>query len=207
MNELENTNQEAGTAADLSTIYAQFLSTLNMSDALSSQLHEWMAHHKEALNISDYVHILYMEGVRYEQLNNKNAARYCAMRMLYVKERIRYPRKKRSRMLLFEPFAFHEDEEAFIERYTDFIQGVYRSIDKKLLMLTAGLMLFVFVIVALLLKVHPILALVEAFVLGLINLLIQKRKMPEIFQKNQTDASGKHIEETLRSFDAVYRYL
>lgn len=207
MNELENTSQEASKPADLAKIYEQFLSTHSMSEALSSQLHQWMEHYKETLSISDYVHILYMEGIRYEQLDNKNAARYCAMRMLYIKERIQYPRRKRSRMLLFEPFTFNEDEEAFIERYTDFIQGVYQSINKKLVMLTAGLMLFVFVIVALILKVHPILALVEAFALGLINFLIQKRKMPEIFQKNQTDASGKHIEETLRSFDAVYRYL
>lgn len=207
MNELENKCSDERNSTILNSVYTAFLSTGKLSEFLSTQLHQWMESYRDTLAISDYVHVLHMEGIYYEQLDNKNAARYCAMRMLYVKERIQHPRKKRSKMLVFEPYEFSEDEEVFIERYTDFMEGIYRSIDKKLLMLTTILILIVFGIVCFLLKVHPVLALIEALLLGLINFLIQKRKMPEIFQKNQTDASGKHIEETLRSFDSVYRFL
>lgn len=188
-------------------LYEQYLTTQHMRSDLVQQLHAWMKTYRGVLNASDYVHILYMEGRYYEENGNKNAARYCAMRMLAIKECYRYPRRKRSRMLHFLPYEFHEDEDAFLNEYTDFIQNVYKSIYKKLYVLTVGLLLVVFCIVTFLLHVSPLFAFIEASLLGLINFFIQKRKLPIMFQKNQTDASGKHIEEVLRDFDATYRFI
>ena len=61
-------------------------------------------------------------------------------------------------------------------------------------------------VIALLFKVNPMIAVVEALLIGLINYLLQKRKMPQMFQKNQTDASGKYIDNDLEEFETRFRY-
>lgn len=190
----------------VSQLYNEFTTQPSLQKVVIEKLHTLMKQITDTIDTQSYVHIQYMEGCYYEANGNKNAARYCAMRILHVKECLMHPKYRRSSMINYEPCAIDGEEEAFMLRYTDFIQDVYQSINKKLLLISFGISTLLFVVIALLFKVNPMIAIVEALLIGFINYLLQKRKMPQMFQKNQTDASGKYIDNDLEMFETRFRY-
>lgn len=206
LQELDQQIEQLDVKESVSQLYEEFITQPSFQNAIIEKLHALMKQMKDPIDTQSYVHIQYMEGCHYEANGNKNAARYCAMRILHVKECLMHPKYKRSSMIVYEPYAIEGEEAAFMMRYTDFIQGVYQSINKKLLLISFGISTVLFVVIALLFKVNPMIAVVEALLIGLINYLLQKRKMPQMFQKNQTDASGKYIDNDLEEFETRFRY-
>lgn len=190
----------------ISDLYDEFVKQPALQHTVLEKLHVLMKQIIEPIDSQSYVHIQYMEGMVYEQNGNKNAARYCAMRILHIQECLSHPKYRRSSMILYEPYPIEGEQAAFMERYTDFIQGVYQSINKKLLLISFGISTILFVVIALLFHVNPMIAIIEALLIGCINYLLQKRKMPQMFQKNQTDASGKYIDTDLEAFESRFRY-
>lgn len=63
---------------------------------LQTRLNRLIRLHKEDLDDAAYMKLMYMKGISYEEQENKNAARYCAMRMRSIRECIQNPRKKTS---------------------------------------------------------------------------------------------------------------
>lgn len=186
----------------------QLYQTFEMSKHYDNDaLNELLIHSKADMDIASYVMIFYMKGVRYEQEDNRNAARYCAMRLLWMKECYEKPRKRRPRFLDMHDYTFSKEVDQFIKRYTDFLDDTYRNIKHRLLLITCILFLGVFIALALLVRIPFIVALVESFVLCGLNYWIQMRRMPEVFQKNQTNVIEKYIEEELLVYDRAYRLL
>lgn len=198
-------------AASLQTrINELYQSFLDQKETVNDELHQALQQlftlPPAYLEVSSYLHLLYMYGKYYDRIENKNGARYCAMRMLWMKECLENKRKRNSRLIKLVPYAFSDTEVSFMQKYTDFIQQIYRDINKKLLILTVALILIVFAILAFALQISYGLAILEAAILGGINFFLQKRRMPDMFQKNQTEASAKYIEEDLFDFDRTYRF-
>lgn len=190
----------------LAALYTVYHEAKSLTEQQAAQLHQLLIQPKEEMNLISYVHLMFLQGKQYEAAGNKNGARYCAMRMLWIKECLERPRKRKPRFLLFESYAFSEEELSFLVQYTDFLTAVYQDINKKLFLLTTALFIIAFALLAFALKLNILLAFVEALILGALNFLLQKRRMPDIFQKNQTDASAKYINEDLMEFDRIYRY-
>lgn len=190
----------------LSHFVQSYQETHTIQEDQKELLHQLLIQPKEEMNLESYIKLMYLQGIVYEEAGNKNGARYCAMRMLWIKECLERPRKRKPRFLLFHSYEFTQEELAFLETYTGFIRDIYADINKKLFLLTAILFAISFVLLAFVLKANLLVAFVEALILGALNYLLQKKRMPDVFQKNQTEASAKYIEEDLMEFDRLYRY-
>lgn len=178
----------------------------HLGEDVQTALQNLIRLHKEDLDDASYMKIIYMKGLCYEEQGNKNAARYCAMRMHAIQECICNPRKKRPRFLDMQGYVCSEDMNAFIVRYTDFLEDTYKSINRRLTMIVGILFLAVFLVLTLFLKINFIIAGMEALMLGMLTYLLQKRRMPEIFQKNQLNAIEKYVEDELLEFDRPIRF-
>lgn len=191
----------------LNEIYHDFkIMDEHVDEGLQARLKELLTHTEDALNSEEYMKLMYMEGVKYEQQDNKNAARFCAMRMLKIKECYENPKKKRSRFLDMIPYTIPEEMLAFIERYTDFLEDTYKFIGKRLLLITAGLVVIVFLIFTFVLKLNVFMSLLNAALIGSLNYILQKRRLPDMFQKNQTAAIEHYVEDDVLEFDRPVRY-
>ena len=192
--------------ARLNVLWERFFALQNHAGAdVQETLHDLMTHPKE-LDDASYMKLMYMKGLCYEEQGNKNAARYCAMRMYAIQECMRNPRKKRPRFLDLQGYACSDAMNAFIERYTAFLEETYRGINRRLLMIVGILFLAVFLVLTLFLKIYFIIAALESFMLGMLTYLLQKRRMPDIFQKNQLNAIEKYVEQEVLEFDRPIRF-
>ena len=193
--------------ARLNVLWERFFALQNHAGAdVQETLHDLMTHPKEELDDASYMKLMYMKGLCYEEQGNKNAARYCAMRMDAIQECMRNPRKKRPRFLDLQGYACSDAMNAFIERYTAFLEETYRGINRRLLMIVGILFLAVFLVLTLFLKIYFIIAALESIMLGMLTYLLQKRRMPDIFQKNQLNAIEKYVEQEVLEFDRPIRF-
>lgn len=193
--------------ARLNVLWERFFALQNHAGAdVQEPLHDLMTHPKEELDDASYMKLMYMKGLCYEEQGNKNAARYCAMRMYAIQECMRNPRKKRPRFMDLQGYACSDAMNAFIERYTAFLEETYRGINRRLLMIVGILFLAVFLVLTLFLKIYFIIAALESFMLGMLTYLLQKRRMPDIFQKNQLNAIEKYVEQEVLEFDRPIRF-
>lgn len=190
----------------LNSLYENFQLTQTISDEQNTTLQRLITEQKEELDSISFVKIMHMEGKRYEQNGNKNAARYCAMRILSIMECFSKPGKKRPRFLDMQPYEFPDNMKQFVETYTDFLDQTYRNINRRLMMVTGVLFLIVFLALVVFLHINVIMAGFEAVILGMLNYLLQKKRMPEVFQKNQLNAIEKYVEEDVLEFDRPIRY-
>ena len=139
----------------LNVLWERFFALQNHAGAdVQEPLHDLMTHPKEELDDASYMKLMYMKGLCYEEQGNKNAARYCAMRMYAIQECMRNPRKKRPRFLDLQGYACSDAMNAFIERYTAFLEETYRGINRRLLMIVGILFLAVFLVLTLFLKIY-----------------------------------------------------
>ena len=187
-------------------IYQEFV---NKGEHLSHKNHEYL---KDILkqpigyiDIDCYVQLMYMMGCFYDSEDNRNGARYCAMRLLWMKECYEKPRKRRPRYLDMHAFVFEQTTCSFITRYTDFLETTYHSIRQRLLMVSLLLLLGATLLLVLLVRIPVLFAVFEAAILCGLNYWIQMRRMPDMFQKNQTNAIEKYVEQELLAFDRTYR--
>ena len=189
-------------------VHALFMNFGKQNDLLSEhaygQLKELLLQAPVGVHSNTYIEIMYMLGKYYDLKENRNGARYCAMRMLQMKEQQENPRKKGMRNIEAVAFEFSVSMNGFLHKYTDFLEQVYHSIRMKLF-IVSGLLLFVaFMILRVFAKVDPIIAFLEAFLLSGLNYYIQGRKMPSMFQRNQLRAIEQYVDTELQDFDARY---
>ncbi len=104
------------------------------------------------------------------------------------------------------PYTIPEEMLEFIERYTDFLEDTYNFIGKRLLLITAGLVVIILLIFILVLKLNFLMSLINAALIGLLNYILQKRRLPDMFQKNQTAAIEHYVEDDVLEFDRPVRY-
>ena len=186
--------------------YKQFLSLgKKMDETCIQDLKEILTYHNQDLNTETYMHVMLMAGVMYEQQENKNAARYCALRMLQIKEAY-VLHKKSPRYLDTIPYAFTQEEDAFITRYTSFLEETYRYINRRLLLLTLLVVALVFVLFVFLFKIQVLFSLFNAAVLGFLNYYLQKKRLPDMFKTNQLQAIEDYVDEDVLEFDRPIRY-
>lgn len=83
--------------ARLNALWERFSTLHNHANTdVQEALHNLLTHPKEELDDASYMKLMYMKGLCYEEQGNKNAARYCAMRMHAIQECMHNPRKKTS---------------------------------------------------------------------------------------------------------------
>ncbi len=193
--------------ARLNALWERFSTLHNHANTdVQEALHDLLTHPKEELDDASYMKLMYMKGLCYEEQGNKNAARYCAMRMHAIQECMRNPRKKRPRFLDIQGYVCSDAMNVFIERYTAFLKDTYKGINRRLLMIVGILFLAVFLVLTLFLKIYFIIAALETIMLGMLTYLLQKRRMPDIFQKNQLNAIEKYVEPEVLEFDRPIRF-
>lgn len=191
---------------ELAMTYEAFLQEHQVGVELDVSLKKLLAYGKEEMDTATYVQVLYMEGIKYEQQKNINAARYCALRIFEIQQCYVNPKKKRPRLLDTSPYIFPEDMMQFVVRYSDYLEETFRMINKRLLLITAIVFLIAAIVLMVVLKISIVIAGVEALLLGLLNYILQKRKMPIIFMKHQLQRIEHHVEEDVLAFDRPIRF-
>lgn len=205
LNTPEIMEKEVDFDQELHAIYTAFQQRdYTMDETLDQRLKKLMKHKKENMNVSSYMQVLYMQGVMYEERGNKNAGCYCAMRLLWMKECYHRRSKKRPLYLVFEPFAIPDEMDAFIKHKTAFLQEIYQAMNRKLLLVTTILFMFVFMILLFILQVNWLIGALEALLIGILNYLLQKKRFPDMFQKRQTQAVISYVEAEVVAFDQTY---
>lgn len=191
----------------LDAVYETFIQQDRCVDeALDVRLKDLFVNMKENIDTKTYIVLLYIEGVKYEGQGNKNAARYCALRIYAVLEYLKSPRKKHPLNLVMQPYECNEDIKAFVVRYTDFLDETFKNINHRLFIVTVVVFVLAASILMLALRISILIAATEAFVLGVLNYILQKRKIPAIFMKNQLKAIEHHVEDDVLAFDKPIRY-
>ena len=176
-----------------------------MDPSLLKKVKEALTYENQDLNTAMYMHMMFMSGMDYEEKGNKNGARYCALRMMQVRDAYLTP-KKFPRYLDKIAYACSEKENAFIERYTSFLTDTYRYINQRLLLLTIVLVVIVFLLFAFLFKIEIIFSLINAAFIGFLNFYLQKKRLPDMFVKNQLQAIEEFVEADVLEFDRPIRY-
>ncbi len=191
----------------LNEIYSDFKKNDNdIDESLIQRLKELLKYTEQDIDTDDYMKMMYMQGSKYQKQKNVNAARYCAMRMLDIKECYVNKKKKRPRFLDIIDYDFSDEMNEFINHYTDFLYDVYRQIERKLIMIAVVIGIVVFGIFTFLLKINPIISLLNAIIIGVLNYVLQRKKLPEIFKTNQLNAIQSYVEEDVLEFDRPIRY-
>lgn len=192
----------------LEDVWQQYLSTEEQSfENLQMRLTGLLEHSKEDLDDASYMRLMYMKGLYYEEQNNKNAARYCAMRMYEIQECLQNPRKKRPRLLDLRGYVCEDAMLAFIQRYTDFLQDTYAQIEYRLRLLAGILFLGAFVVGWLVIRLHPIVSFLQALFLAALIYGLQRYRIPAMFFKKQVEAIASYVEDELLEFDRPIRFL
>ena len=200
------TNEEMTYETRVEQCYQIFVNQgYTMDPTLLKQLKEILTFENQDLNTAIYMHVMFMSGMDYEEKGNKNAARYCALRMMQVRDAYVNP-KKFPRYLEKIPYACNEKENAYIDRYTSFLTETYHYINKRLLLLTVILVVIVFFVFAFLFKIEIVFSLVNAAFIGFLNYYLQKKRLPDMFIKNQLQAIEDFVEADVLEFDRPIRY-
>lgn len=199
-------NETTSSQEELESIYDTFKQQeRHVDETLNKRLNTFIGQVSE-LDTKTYVEVLYMEGRKYEEQDNKNAARYCALRIHAIQECYINPRKKRPRNLDMKDYDFPEDMDDFVNCYTDFLEETYQNINHRLLIVTIILFILAAIALIFILHISIIFAAMEALLLGMLNYILQKRKMPIVFMRNQLHAIEHHVEENVLEFDRPIRF-
>ena len=190
----------------LMQIYEDYLNMNMMSDGINQRINEIIKCDYEKISSNTYLKIMYMKGIRYENDDNKNAARFCSLRMMQVIDTIHNPKIKRSSYMEYEEEILSDDMEGFMYRYNEFLDEVNRKMHSRL----SGYCLIVFALFLILLIIAGLgflFALTNAIMLTMINYFIQKSRMPKLFMNKQLKAIEKYVEADLLDFDRYIRYM
>lgn len=191
----------------LNDIYNKFIKNNEQVDEnLKEELTKILTYTEQDIDTDDYMKMMYMQGKKYEQQKNVNAVRYCAMRMLDIKECYENKKKKRPRFLDMIEYQFSDELNEFIIHYTDFLDDIYRQIERKLKLIVFIIIIVVFVTFTFLLKINPIFSLINACIIGILNYILQRKRLPEIFKTNQLNAIQSYVDEDVLEFDRPIRY-
>lgn len=193
---------------ELEQIYQAFLENDHqLTESLDERIKKLVEQPKDIIDAASYIKVMFMKGKKYDGDGNRNAARFCAMRMLWIRDCYEGKRKKNPRFLDMIPFTFTDGMNDYTNSYTDFLEDTYRAINKKLLMITAVLFLIVFAALAFLVRISIPIAAIEAIILGALNYWLQKRRLPDMFQKNQTRVLEDYVEAEILDFDRPIRIM
>lgn len=163
-----------------------------------------MAHPKEDMDVKSYMQMFYMMGCKYSQNDNKNAALYCAMRLLWMKKCLQDRRMKRPRLLTMQEFEIPASMDSYIAAQTAFMENKIIVIERKLRILSV-ILFFVFFVISYLVFQTIWISMMQSLLLCLLNYLIQKRRFPVMFMKRQSNAVAHYAEQELLTFDHPYQ--
>ena len=192
--------------AKFQIIYEDFLNMNMMSDGLNTRLNELIQCRYDKISSNTYLKIMFMKGIYYENKDNKNAARFCSLRMMQVLEALNNPKVKRSNYMEYEEEQLHDDMEGFMYRYNEYLEEVHRKMNSRL----SGIILVVFAIFFVLLLIAGftfLFSLINALLITMLNYFIQKKRMPKLFMNKQLKAIEKYVENDLLEFDRYIRYI
>ncbi len=147
-----------------------------------------------------------MKGIHYENNDNKNAARFCSLRMMQVIEIIHNPKMKRSDYMEYSEEYLSDEMEGFMYRYNEYLDEVHRKMNGRL----SGIILIVFAVFFILLLIAGfsfLFSLLNALMITMLNYFIQKKRMPKVFMNKQLKAIEKYVEVDLLEFDRYIRYM
>ena len=176
-----------------------------VDEALNERLKAILLSEDEDVDVKAYMQVMYMEGKQYHAHSNTNAARYCALRLLQIEECMHKKRKVPQFLEMCE-YEVPSTMQVFIDEYTSFLDDIYSYITKRILLITMILMVVIGFVFYFVFHISIAFSILNAVVIATINFVVQKRRLPEMFQTNQLDASRKFVDADVLEFDRPIRY-
>lgn len=190
----------------LASTYALFLKQgEEYDDYIADDLHELLVRAKVDMDANSHMKLLYMSAKRYQAKGNRNACAYCAMRMKSL-QNLYHGRKKKPRLLLLNPIDTTPKQIQFIQEETAFMEDFLKDMYRKSFTMSIFLFIVLFIIVLFVLKLTPVYALLEAFLMTALAYIINKLRLPTMFERKQLDVLAKHCEHDLLELDAPIRF-
>lgn len=190
----------------LASTYAVFLQQGEEHDAcIEESLHLLCCKAKEDMDANSHTKLLYMEAKKYASEGNRNASTYCAMRMKAIQDLYR-GKKKKPAFLTLNKLDFTNKQDAFIKEETAFIEDFLKDMYKKLFHIACFMFVLLMGFLIFILQIAPIYAAIEALFLSSLAYVINKLRMPKIFERKQLDVLAKHVDQDLIELDAPIRF-
>lgn len=190
---------------NIDVIYGDFIQLRTITPNTKQRILDEITLGYESINASTYIKIMYMFGIYFEESDNRNAARYCALRMMQVIEP-KY-RKKKSNYLIYDDISIDDDIEAFMYRYNEFLDEVNRKIKNRLTTLMLLVFALFFIILGVIFDMGFLFAILNSAMIALANYIYQKQRMPHVFLKKQLAAIEKYVDNELLEFDRYVRFM
>lgn len=188
----------------LLAVYETCHSTADINTEISEEITKIMISHKEDMNSSAYLHMMYVNGLKYQSVDNKNAARFCAMRMRDI-ALVKQGKGKKPRYLFIDDVSLDKKEEAFIQEWTSFLDETYRFIKQRLILL-AILASIILGALSIALGLPIGYAILEAIFFAVLIYVMFFKRLKVKFDRKQESALLDYIDDETKEFDRPYFY-
>lgn len=156
---------------------------------------------KDYLDNDTYLWVFYTYALKYEQEDNKNARRYCFIRMKDVLNASNN-KKKKPKALTFVPVTLDNSVIELSYEQCQFMEDTLSRISKQYLIMQCCLVLVFFSVIKFVLLYSWLYSICFSGGLFLLNLFMTSNNIRKKYIKNQTDASKSYVsDEELTTFD------
>ena len=171
------------------------------NDTIARLSKELATNSKEYLDNDTYLWIMYAYALGYKASGNKNAERFCFIRMSDVMN-AENGKEKKPKALTFKQNTLNEHIVKEVVDNTAFMDDVVAGIKKQFVIMEAVVLLVFVLILTFLLNYDIVTTLLFTVVVALFNVLFTYRRLKKKFFINQTNTSRSYCQdEELLHFD------
>ena len=163
-----------------------------IKEAMHDDLLTLLVQSKEELDCVSYVKLMYLMGRYYEQTENSNGSRFCAMRIYMVMDCLKHKYRKRPRFLSFQDMELEEDVVLFLEERLAFLKETYRFMRQKLALILLVCCLIVLG-VSVFMQASILLSMILCVILFGFGFWLFERRLKDRFHDRQTKALLPYI--------------
>lgn len=185
-------------------LYHEYLEIKDFSLVMKLNLNELTVEHKEHYDSDTYLMLMFLHGKHYELDDQKNAARFCALRMMEVIQGIQ-GKTKRPKFLKIVSYESRPDMVEFMTTWCAFLKDTYHFIQKRLIMLSivSGAIL---AIISVLLGLAVVFAVLEGVVFVALMYFLYFKRLKLQFNRRQINALLEYVDEEVKEFDRPIYY-
>lgn len=149
---------------------------------------------KEYLDNNTYLWVMYTYAMKYKQEENKNAERFCFIRMMKVLDASEGKGKKQ-KALTFNPINISETMRNEVSEKTAFMKIAAKSLKKQFLLMELVMMLIFVGLMYFIFHYSFLVTLGFCALLLMVNYMMTYRSLFERYYKEQTEASKGHCQD------------
>lgn len=176
-------------------------SNYEINDMAEHVAKEIATNSKDYLDNDTYLWVMYTYALKYAKEGNKNAERFCYIRMKNILD-AEAGKGKKPRALTFISNTLPENVRKEVEVNTEFMVDVVNGIKKQFFMMEVVMLVIFACVIKFLLNYDILMTIIFTLVVGVFNYLFTFNNLKKKYYINQTNTSKSYCnEEELIKFD------